>query len=191
MTIDRPAAAEAIADIAQSQARSASLYAYARFAPYLLLTGIMWLTADIAFQFAPAVRPWVWPVVSLACMPLYIGIGVRQATGRVREPGASPFDRRFWRAMATWALAIAFVSATSVVFAPIHGVQVHSFAGLLAGATYAIAGLWLGSRIFGVGLAIGVLTMLVHLYGGAYYTLYMGLVGGGGMILAALWLRRV
>ncbi len=191
MTIDRPAAAEALAEIAQSQERSAHLYAYTKFAPYLMLTGAMWLTADVVFQLVPTARAWIWPAVTLVSTPLFILIAARQAAGRGKQAGAGRLDRRFWRGMATWLLISAFVFGTFAIFWPVHGVQTHSFAGLLAGVAYAIAGLWLGRRVLGIGLAVAALTMVGHFYVREYYTLYMGVVGGGGMMLAGFWLRQV
>ena len=191
MTIDRPAAAEALAEIAQSQTRSAHLYAYTKFAPYLMLTGAMWLTADVIFQFSPAARAWIWPVATLVSTPLYILIAVRQATERRRAAGAAGSSQRFWRRMATWLLIVTFVFGTFTIFWPVHGVQMHSFFGLTAGIAYAVAGLSLGRRVLGIGLAIAALTMIGHLYVREFYTLYMGVIGGGGMMLAAFWLRRV
>ena len=191
MTLDKSGAAEALAEIGQSQKRSADLYSYTVSAPYLFLTGAMWLTADLLFEFTEFGKSWGWPIVSLVAIPLFITIAVFQSRRRAPAPRASGLDSHFWKGIAIWLLIFALVIGTFTIFWPFDGVKVHSFIGLLTGIAYAVGGLWLGKRIVVVGLGIAALTMAGHFWVHDHYTAYMGVVGGGGMMLGALWLRRV
>ena len=197
MTLDKSGAAEALAEIGQSQKRSAMLYAYATSAPYLFLTGAMWMSADLLFQFTEFGKHWAWPLISGVSLPLYIGLAIYQSRRRWPKTAASGaaqtgnLDTHFWKGMAIWVLIFAFVGRTFRIFWPISGVQVHSFIGLLTGIAYTIFGLWMGKRILATGLAIAALTMIAFFQIHEYYTAFMGVVCGGGMMLSGLWLRRV
>ncbi len=189
MTLDKSGAAEALAEIGQSQKRSANLYSYAATSPYLLLTGAMWLAADLLLEFTTFGKHWAWPIVSLVSIPAYIAIAIYQSRRRSSRPAS--LDGHFWRGIAIWLLIFGFVAGALGIFWPESGVQVHSFIGLLTGIAWAIAGLWMGWRIIALGLGIAALTMAGHFWVHDFYAAYMGLVGGGGMMLGALWLRRV
>jgi len=190
MTLDKSGAAEALAEIGQSQKRSASLYSYTLSAPYLFLTGLMWLVADLLFQFTDWGKHWAWIVVSVISLPIFVVVSVFQA--RQRKPASTKgFDDHFWKAQGIWIISVIFVVGTFVIFAPSNGRYIHSFIGLASGAAYAALGLWMGRRIFAVGVFIAVFSMIGHLFIFEYYTAFMGIVCGGGMMLSALWLRRV
>src|SRR4051812_37456861 len=98
MTLDKSGAAEALAEIGQSQRRSANLYAYAASSPYLFLTGVMWLSADLLFQFTAWGRQWAWPVISLISIPVFFALAILRA--RQRTPVGAGVDSHFWLSMA-------------------------------------------------------------------------------------------
>lgn len=190
MTLDKSGAAEALAEIGQSQRRSAQLYSYSVSAPYLFLTGAMWLIADLAFEYTDIGKYVAWPFVTFAAIPIFVAIAIYQSRRRTPKTGAR-LDTHFWKGMALWLLAFLFVTGTFVIFAPIDGIKVHSFIGLAMGVVYAAMGLWMGRRMLIMGFAIIALTALGHFFIHEHYVTYMGVVGGGGMMLGALWLRRV
>ncbi len=192
MTLDKSAAAEALAEIGVSQKRSASLYSYSYSAPFMLLTGAMWMFADLLVEFTEFGKHWGWPIASAIAVPLYIVLAVLQSRRRVRAGAVvSNLDIHFWKSMAVWLLIAAFVWGSIEIFMPINGVQLHSFIGLLTGIAYATVGLWMGRRILILGLVIAALTMFGFYEVHRYYGAYMGIVGGGGIMLGGLWLRRV
>jgi hypothetical protein len=194
MSIDRAAASEAISDMQRSAMRSGQLYGYATASPYLFLAGLAWLAADLLYAFTDF--GWAWPavsgVLSLACVAVAIMQARRRTRGEQAEAGRPPaLDGWFWRGMAVWAVIVLFSAGVLAVFGPFSGVEAHSFTGLLTGAIYAIAGLFMGRRILLTGLAVAALSLVGHFYAGEHYAIFMGVVCGGGMMLCAAWLRKV
>jgi cell division protein FtsW (lipid II flippase) len=190
ISIDKSAAEQALAEIGQEKRRSAELYNYSYAAPPIFITGMMWFVTDLAFQFIPAVRDWIWPTATLVFIPIYIAVAARQAR-QARVAGKPKLDGVFWKVLGSWLLIAGFIFGVLVVFPPDHGTQIHSLIGLIMALGYAGFGLFTGVRLFILGVAMGVLTLLVHTYVVEWYTFFMGVVGGGGMMLGALWLRRV
>jgi hypothetical protein len=188
MVLDKTDAAAALADIAASQARATQRYSYALSAPYVFLTGALWFVADMLMQFSTLDQRYIWPVCSGVATLFYIAISVVQMRGRTR--GAAKPDKIFWRAGAVWLLIFGFMLGTFVIFFPFSGVQTHSFIGLFFGVLYAVLGLWMGQRIFILGAALAILSMVGFYEVHQYYCAYMAIVGGGALMLGAYWLRR-
>jgi hypothetical protein len=59
------------------------------------------------------------------------------------------------------------------------------------GAIYASIGLWLGTRFVLTGLGVIALTLGGYFLLREHFLMWMALVGGGGLILAGFWLRKV
>jgi hypothetical protein len=185
MILDKVDAEESLNAIRESQSRSASLYAYSHLSPYLLVAGILWLSADLSLRFGPrVVQLWAWPAAVVLAVPLFLGLAIVQSR---RRPG----DERFWRGLGGWVLSVTFLIGAFAIISPT-GHEMHGLMGLVTGFAFSLIGLWAGWRLLATGIAIGVLTMIGHyVLGPGDNILFMGLVGGGGMILGAWWLRRV
>jgi hypothetical protein len=58
---------------------------------------------------------------------------------------------------------------------------------------YAIMGLWRGTRFLVTGVAVTLLTLFGFFYlrDFALFCYWMAAVGGGALVLAGLWLRKV
>jgi hypothetical protein len=69
--------------------------------------------------------------------------------------------------------------------------EVHSIFGLVFGFLYVGFGLWTGWRLIVLGGALVALTLFGFYGVGHWYSLYMGLVGGGALLLGGLWFRRI
>ena len=87
--------------------------------------------------------------------------------------------------------AFIFIAATLAVMAPVSGRQVGAFIPLVVAASYALAGIWCGSRFIVAGAAIAGLTLAGFFLLPAHFNLWMAAVGGGALLLAGLWLRSV
>ena len=190
MTLDKDQAAAALADIGASQSRATSLYSYSRAAPFIFLVGVMWFVADLTIQFAPLSEPLgnlVWPIVSAVSIPAFIVLMLMQARNNARPRGRSTM----WKSLGLWLIIFAFVAGTFQIFYPFNGRQTSSFIGMFIGAVYAALGLWMGWRLMAIGLALALLSFAGFLWVHQYYAAYMGVVGGGGLMLSAFWLRKV
>lgn len=190
-----PSANEALATMRAAERRSLDRYGYAIAAPYLFIGGTALLGSGLLHQFGGALRGSAWLIVLILAASACFVVGVRQSRGRGRaaqaigEPAAA-LDAHLWRSLCVWLFAVAFLFASLYIFAPVDGTQIHSFAAVVSGAAYAVAGLWLGPRILTTGIAIVALALIGHAFVREYYEVYMGLVGGGGMMLGAWWLRK-
>jgi uncharacterized membrane protein len=187
MTVDKTEAAQALAEISASERRSSSLYGYSRAAPYMALAGLMWLVADLLTQFSPSGKGMAWPIVSLVGTLGFVALAVTQNRGAA--PTRARSNGNFWRAMGVWLAIFVFIAATFTVFAPVNGYQVHTFIGVFFGCSYICVGLWMGWRIVATGIVLTGLSLFGFYEVHQYYLAFMGVVGGGALMLGALWLR--
>jgi hypothetical protein len=187
MTLDKTEAARALAEIGASERRSSSLYGYSRAAPYMALAGLMWLVADLLTEFSPTGRSVIWPIVSLVGTLGFVALAVFQKRGPAQSQARA--NGNFWRAMGVWIAIFVFMLATFNVFAPSNGYQTHTFIGVFFGCTYVCVGLWIGWRMVATGIALTALSLFGFYEVHDYYLAYMGVVGGGALMLGALWLR--
>lgn len=179
MAITRQEAIEALAAAKATEARSAELFSYARLAPFLFVTGFLWLFADLSLRFVPALSGWAWPAATGLALASYVALSLRY----FREVEAR-------KILTMWLLTVAFVIAALLVLQP-GGHEFHGLMGVATGGIFAALGMRHGSRLLLLGLAIAILSVVVHLtLGPGDNILAMGLVGGGGMMLGALWLAR-
>jgi len=186
MSITRDEATQALGEIDAAAGRAAEFKTYTRMAPFLIIWGLVWMVCDLSTQFAPQ---WglAWP----------IGVGAGTLASIVMgfslpKPDTTPEQRaRSWRHMASWLLVIVFVFCLSLVI-PMSGLkEIHSLFGLVFGFIYLVVGIWTGWRMAALGIALVVLTLIGFYAVGQWYSLYMGLVSGGALILGGLWLRRI
>ncbi len=190
MTLDKSAAAHALAEIDESGRRASSLYSYGRAAPYVILAGVMWLVADLLMEFSPFSKTWIWPVVSILGTAGFVLLAIRQT--RPANAAATPAKKGlFWRIVGVWLATFVFMSSTFSIFGLADGRQEHSFIGVFFGCTYIAVGVFMGWRMVAVGIALTALSLFGFFEVHQYYLAYMGLVGGGALIVSGLWLRAV
>jgi hypothetical protein len=100
-------------------------------------------------------------------------------------------SERTWRYAAVIFAIFIFVFATFVVMWPVNGRQVAAFIPLLVALTYVLKGIWRGVRYVGLGIAVSAFTLLGFFLVKDHFLLWMAVVGGGSLILASIWFRRV
>jgi hypothetical protein len=189
MSIDKIQAREALAVIESSRRRGFSLHHYQRIAPMLVIWGVAWLVADLSLQFGLATSRQIWPPVSLAGTLACVAVAVLRARRKrsdedgVRRGAAA-------RTLAVYGLVAAFMAGLLTVAAPLGDRQVHTIFGLAIGLGYALCGAWLGWRLILVGAAIMALSFIGFAAVHDDYAAYMAVVGGGGLLLGGLWLRK-
>jgi hypothetical protein len=185
MTLDKAEAAQALADIDRSQRRSSSLYGYSRAAPYIFIAGVMWLVADLTLQFSRLRSDLVWSVVgALGGIAMFVA-GYLQN----RHLGPAGDRKEGLRAAGVWLSMFFFFWTSFAVLAPSSGAQTHTFISDFFGFAYIIAGLWRGWRLVALGVALVGLSLIGFYEVHSYYLAYMGVVGGGALMLGGLWLR--
>ncbi|TAK98027.1 MAG: hypothetical protein EPO08_20345 [Rhodospirillaceae bacterium] len=191
MPISADEAATDLRDIAQIEARSRELKGYEKGSPYLLLWGTIWIigyTAGGLGHFAGS-NWWLWPLVDMLGIGGSVIIALRQARTGTRAEGNAHRNYGL-RSVAGCIVAMCFTVATYTVLAPHFIKQFIAFPGLLLGTIYALIGvIWL-PRYFVLGAIIFVLTLVGFFWVETWLSFWMAAVGGGGLILGGLWLRK-
>jgi hypothetical protein len=182
MTIDRETAAEALRSVGEAETRARGLRIYQTASAPLLIWGLIWFAANLSCQFFPDKVATIWlaadAVGLVAC-----GIAVRLAPG----------NRAVW---SRHLLALGSVIIFTVCAAIVTGATGPKRLTALISITIALCYLIIG--IFGAGVRFAILGLILMaaIVAGYqllpdYHYLWLGIVGGGGLCLAALWMRKV
>ena len=184
MSLTSKEAAESLAQAEQARRRSAELYHYSRAAPHFMLWGAIQVVGYCGTYLYPQYSSWLWAVLILAG-----GVGGAIIGQRCPDKEARP---QAWRRFGVMMIAVMFVFGTYAIMQPVHGPQLAVYPVLLMGAVYCAIGLWVGLRY----IVTGVVAFTAALVG--YFTIHdstilllMAGVGGGSMILAGFWFRKV
>ena len=177
-------AADALKQADAAEKRSAQAYRYQRFAPYLFLWGAIWVIGYGASDLLPHWSGWVW--LGLISVALAVSIAI----GRSAEPDRLGSQSN-WRYSLCFAAIWAFFASTYAVMVPVSRMQQGAFPPLVVAFVYTLLGLWAGPRLVIAGLMVGVLTLGGFFYLPQHFMLWEAFVGGGALILAGFWFRRV
>jgi len=139
----------------------------------------LWAVGYGLTEFMPAHVGAIWMVV------IVVGISAGLVTLRGARGGASA--RRYAGVVATLG---GFVIAAAAIMAPTDGRQIAAFISLMVATSYVVAGLWWGSRYIISGITLAALTVGGFFLLRQHFYLWMAVVGGGGLLLAGLWLQR-
>jgi hypothetical protein len=96
-----------------------------------------------------------------------------------------------WRIAGLVLALLVFFVAALLVMTPQTRRQVSTFIALTVALAYTVVGLWAGPRWIVAGVAVGALSLIGHFHIPAHFNAWMGLVGGGVLVLSGVWLRRV
>jgi hypothetical protein len=119
-----------------------------------------------------------------------IGVLAGFAVSRTRL-GCDAVRPNQWRFAVGWLAIGGFFGALFSVLAPVNTHQVGAVIPLFVALAYVLLGLWRGLRFLIAGLLIAALTLIGYFSLPAHFDLWMAIVGGGALILAGLWLRRI
>lgn len=195
MTLSPSQASESLKDIEATERRSAQAFSYAKSSPYFILWGAIWmagyggsalLSSDGTFHFTGP----LWTALDVVGIAGSMAIGYRQNRG---QPATAEGRRMGARYFASLGVIILFFIAAMAVIGPVAPIRQAAFFPLVIAMFYAIMGLWRGTRFLLTGLAVTVLTLFGFFYlrDFALFCYWMAVVGGGALVLAGLWLRKV
>jgi hypothetical protein len=180
MSLTPNEAADALRDIESAGRRSGQAFGYRYSGRHFMLWGAVWMVGYAGNDLLPRLAG-----------PLWLAALVAGAVGSALLSRSGPKGTRksAWQSVGLVAIIALFITATYAVMWPVSTAQQAAFVPLLAAAAYSAVGLWTGARWIVAGVALAVLTLggffLIH----SHYSLYMAAVGGGGLILAGLWMR--
>jgi hypothetical protein len=180
MSITPNEAADALRSIEQTGRRSGEAFGYRQSAPHLIIWGIAWMIGYGGSDLFPAYGNDIWLGTVIA------GTAASLITGTMM----SKSDRgEGWRFGVLVLIFWAFLIATDLVFGGPTARQQGAFIPLVIAAIYAGIGVFMGFRYVATGIAVAALTLIGFFYIHEHFGLWMAAVGGGGLLLAGLWLR--
>ena len=193
MQISRDEATQALSDISDARARVEKLHDYSDAAPFLILWGLIWLVANSTTQFTQALGDTAWLAGILLGTTLTIVLATLQAKRRSERDasrGAQSAQIAMRMGVSQGVVLLFFVALVTIVW-PLDARQFNALISLFWACAYMGVGVWVGMRL----LWIGAITAVAILFGffniKQYYSLWMGIAGGGSLIAGGLWLRRV
>ncbi len=186
MNISPSEAEEALAAIQTMTQKTRQSIASGSAYVSLIITGVVWLIGFTATQFlTPPLIVWIWIVTSIVGSALATFIGIR-AGKRVRIASSAVTGKR----IATfWVLLILFAAAIVAVAHPTDGKQITMLIILLAMIGQMGMGLLLSFSATWWTVPVAAVALIGYFFALDWFFLWMGLLGGGTMIILGLYIR--
>jgi hypothetical protein len=189
MSITRAEAATALRDVEETTARTYEMRGYRYASPHLILWGSIWALGYTLMGVLPQAQwGWVWIPLDLAGFCGSLAIANRGKAGRL--PGGEAHGAGRGPLVVTLLFGALFIGAVYAVFAPSTPEPYLVFPPLLLGLVYVAAGSWKMRRLAWIGGAVFLLTLAGYLLLKPWLAFWIAAVGGGGLLLGGLWLRK-
>jgi hypothetical protein len=152
----------------------------------LIITGIVWLIGFMATQFLTGwIVPAIWITASVAGTAVSIPLGSRMGS-RVHSP---TFSETAKRALLFWLFLILFALAVIAVAHPTDGKQMTMLIVLFIMIGQMAMGLLLSFTTTAWALAVAAVALIGYFFFPGIFYLWMGILGGGGMMALAFYIR--
>jgi hypothetical protein len=153
---------------------------------------VIWLVANTVSDLSPRIGGWVW-LAGIAIGSLASSlIGAARIRSLARDPGSSTLGAPAnWRFDMNFLVIFGFFAAMFFIIGPLSARQGNALISLFWCFAYMLSGVWAGWRLFAIGAVTAALTIFGFLALKEHFALWMGVVGGGSLIVGGLWLRRV
>jgi hypothetical protein len=185
MNLTPAEAEEALAAIQRMEQRTRRAIANGGITITMIVTGIIWLIGFTCTQFLPEISGYVWIGLSILGSVLATVLSIRRSN-RIRSPATAPMVKRV---SLFWVLLILYGIAAIAIARPSDGKQAAMFVILFVllghvamGLVFSFSSVWWALPITALALAG------YFLLPGIFY-LWMAVLGGGGMIALALYIR--
>ena len=189
MAISQADAASALRDIDETTARTIEMRAYRHASPHLVLWGLVWIVGYGLMALMP-IEQWglAWLPLDLVGVAGSAAIGWRGRRGPERGTRAGPNPLPMIVSILFTAL---FVLSAYAVFAPATHEPYLVFPALVLGLVYVVVGAWKMRRLAWIGAAVFLLAMAGFVFLKPWLALWLAAVGGGGLVIGGLWLRKI
>lgn len=181
MSISREEAASALSQIDLTTERSREMKGYRIAGPILMAWGVIWAVGYCGMGVLP-LRQWAWMWLGLDVFGVALQLIIVRQFGGARN--------RSWKPAAAAFAIIAFVFVTQHFFRASSPGPYLIYPGLVCGFAYIMIGLWRMPRMAWIGAAMFAASLagiyLIH----EGLTYWMAAVGGIGLFLGGLWLRK-
>ncbi|OYY71629.1 hypothetical protein [Sphingomonas sp. 28-63-12] len=175
-TIDAGEAAAALATVDQARTRSTQFFGYARSGGIVIAWGLVWLTANVATHIDWVTGQYCWA----------IGIASAILWTWHRSRGGP----RNWRMPGLVVLVFVYLLVSEAMIGGVNARLHNAMTSMLVASIYVGLGFWAGIRFVVLGLAVMAAILLGWFVFPAWLYLWLGLGGGGALIITGLWLRR-
>jgi hypothetical protein len=183
MSLTPTEAASALRDIEDTGRRSGQAFGYRTSAPHLIIWGLVWVIGYSGSDLVPRYNNVTWlTVVALGTIASLVAGTV------VGKANRSDRKNEGWRYGLLILVFWVFLIGTAAIMHPDAREQ-GAFIPLVIAAIYAGVGLWAGMRYILLGTAVAALTLFGFFEIQQHFALWMAAVGGGGLIVAGLWMR--
>jgi hypothetical protein len=189
MNVSRDEAARALGDIDKAAGKVIELKGYHHGAPHFIVWGLVWLFANTATQFWPAFANYYWPSGILLGAIASTVIGIRPGR-KIKRRGAATVDFAVNRkiGMTSGMMFLLIISLTWLA-QPETSRQTNAMISIFFPFLSMCGGIWIGWRLFAIGLFTAAMILIDYFYIGEWYDLWMGVFAGGSLIAGGLWLR--
>lgn len=152
----------------------------------LIVTGTVWLVGFLCTQFlSGSILVAIWIGLSVVGGTVASLLGMRRSK-QVRSVSAGLTARRL---DLIWMLLVVFCGAAIAVAWPLTGIQLTFFIVLFVMIGWLVMGVELSFTPVWPGLVVIALMLLGYFFLPGYFYLWMGILGGGGMIALGLYIR--
>jgi hypothetical protein len=177
-------AAKALSEARATAERSAAAAGYERMSANLFLWGGIWILVNVGGLLR-------LPHGSIL-FPALMGLGLAGSLILARRGATKAARKEHLMRTALIAVAVLLFVLGLLVVAPSGSlIQVEAVVCLAIGAVYVAAGASLGLRLAVVGVVQIAATVVGWIYARDHFFLWMAVVGGGGLVVGGLWLRKV
>jgi hypothetical protein len=184
MVLTQKEAAASLDLVAATQRRARQIIQYDMSSSIFILWGVLWAVGYGLEYLRSVPSGLAWFIVDgVGLAGTVVLIVQKRAKG-----GVTARDRR---------LALAFLcllgygAIWSILLGSFNQRQMDAFWPTLVMCAYILGGIWLGRFFVVLGVILTVLVLIGYFALGAWFELWMMVVGGAGLIVGGLWLRRL
>ncbi len=193
------AARASLAEIDRIATQTRQTIAWSCATPLLILWGVIWVIGFSATQFFPswAFRLWIGLDLAGIVSTVLLAGPFRNAPIKGIYHGLGSMSLAWLALLAYGALWAALLcpwellhQAGWAAYAPLLGRKMAAFSSTICMFGYVVMGLWLGRFFLWLGLLVTATTLVGYYFAGNYFFLWMGVTGGGSLIVAGVFIRK-
>ncbi len=191
MAMTRNEAAAALSDIENTTRRGMTLRGYRVAGPILMVWGLIWAAGYVAMGLLPAER-WgpIWFVLDFIGAATTMIMARRGYSRNATASQIAASSGMVWKLALGMMAVSAFVLGIIAIFPKGEIAAYLALPGLITGMIYMAIGLWSGLRYALIGLTVFAATLLGFFLFRSELAFWMAAVGGGGLFVSGLWLRK-